>query len=143
MIYMAPLIVRGAGLRWRPLHESAEAPTEPGGETLLSEAKLRGYKKQIELIVQSVFLCVASLDFSALMMLLFGIAFCSLNCSERMVRRCVYGGHLQRSFACVYYIMPRSCRDNYCITGADGFLIIQGIFAFSCHYPCTAVLNFN
>ena len=35
-------IVRGAGLRWRPLHESAEAPTEPGGETLLSEAKLKG-----------------------------------------------------------------------------------------------------
>ena len=44
---MAPLIVRGAGLRWRPLHESAEAPTEPGGETLLSEAKLRGYKKRL------------------------------------------------------------------------------------------------
>ena len=35
-------IVRGAGLRWRPLHESAEAPTEPGGETLLSEAKPKG-----------------------------------------------------------------------------------------------------
>ena len=31
---VAPLIVRGAGLRWRPLHESAEAPTEPGGETV-------------------------------------------------------------------------------------------------------------
>ena len=40
-IYIAPLNVRGAGLRWRPLHESAEAPTEPGGETLLSEAKNR------------------------------------------------------------------------------------------------------
>ena len=36
------LLFGGAGLRWRPLHESAEAPTEPGGETLLSEAKLRG-----------------------------------------------------------------------------------------------------
>ena len=27
-------LVKGAGLRWRPLHFSAEAPTEPGGETV-------------------------------------------------------------------------------------------------------------
>ena len=27
-------LAKGAGLRWRPLHFNAEAPTEPGGETV-------------------------------------------------------------------------------------------------------------
>ena len=33
-IYLFASLAKGAGLRWRPLHFSAEAPTEPGGETV-------------------------------------------------------------------------------------------------------------
>ena len=31
--YINTHYVGGAGLRWRPLHFNAEAPTEPAGET--------------------------------------------------------------------------------------------------------------
>ena len=37
---MAPLVVRGAGVRWTPLRQSAEAPTEPAGEKRVSGGHL-------------------------------------------------------------------------------------------------------
>ena len=34
LIYLFASLAKGAGLRWRPLHFSAEAPTDTTGETV-------------------------------------------------------------------------------------------------------------
>ena len=44
---------KGAGLRWRPLHCCAEAPTEPGGETVATQRVDGGIEKKLGHRVQA------------------------------------------------------------------------------------------
>ena len=46
---------KGAGLRWRPLHKCAEAPTEPGGETVATQRVDGGIEKKLGHRVQAFF----------------------------------------------------------------------------------------
>ena len=41
----ASSVQEGAGLQWRPLHKCAEAPTEPGGETVAAHCADGGIVK--------------------------------------------------------------------------------------------------
>ena len=43
-----PPLLNGAGIRWTPLRHSAEAPTEPAGETLSRHCVTEGFIRTID-----------------------------------------------------------------------------------------------